>query len=122
MVIDAAVVGLPFDRGVGHDHAPAGRCRQPRALGVGGQQHRSQGGIAEQTSAFVDAQQRLRAAVDADHLVGRAEIGRARVAGTRDPVNLDRRETWPQAAVADESVHDSRADGLAELGHLLQSR
>ena len=57
MVVDAAVVSFPFDRGVGHDHAPAGRCRQSRTLGVGGQQYRAQGGLTEQTAAFVDTQQ-----------------------------------------------------------------
>jgi hypothetical protein len=57
VVIDAAVVGLPVDGGVGHDDTPTRRCRQPGTLGVGGQQHRSQRLLAEQAASFVDTQQ-----------------------------------------------------------------
>ena len=57
MIIDAAVVGLPVDRGIGDDHTAIGRSRQSGAVRIRDQQHGSQCGLAEKTTALIDAQQ-----------------------------------------------------------------
>ena len=123
VVIDAAVVGLPVYRGIGHDDPPTRRCRQPGTVGVGGQQHRSQRLLAEQAASFVDAQQRLRTAGDTHHRIGGREIWPTGVEGTggADPVDLHRGKQRAQTAVADEALDGARPDRFAEFGHLRQS-
>ena len=121
VVVDAAVVGLAGQRGVGD--GDDGR-RQPGALRVGGQQHRPQRRLAEQPAPLVEPQQRLGAAVDAGHRVGVGEVRRARRCAGRtvDPVDLHGRVLRPQPAVGDEARQRARSDRFAELRHLGQAR
>lgn len=79
------------------------RGGQTGAAGVGGQQHRAQRSFAQQTAMFVEAQQHLRAAVDACELIGVDEIRRRRIAVDTHPVDLHRRIPRSQTAVGDEA-------------------
>ena len=86
-----------------------GGTDSPAAPGVGDQQHRSQWWLTAQTPAFIDAQQRLRSAGNARHLVGGREIGNPGAAAALvprrvHPVDLHRGEQRPQTAVADEPL------------------
>ena len=120
MVVDAAVVGLAGQRGVGDGDD---RRREPGALRVRGQQHRPERRLVEQSPSLVEPQQRLGAAVDAGHGVG---VGQIRSAGFADravdAVDLHGRVLRPQPAVGDETRQRARADLFAELRHLRQAR
>ena len=120
MVVDAAVVGLAGQRGVGDGHH---RRRQPGPLCVGGQQHRPQRRLVEQPAPLVETQQRLGPAVDAGHGVDIGEIRGARLASRAvDPIDLHGRVLRPQPTVGDETGERAGTDLFAELCHLRQAR
>ena len=75
MVVHPAVIGLARQWGIGDQGE---WNRHARGHRVGGQQRRAQRRLPGQPSTLVEAQQRLRAAVDARHLV---DVGKVRGAG-----------------------------------------